>query len=83
MTLVVGNPANTNALVAAHNAPDLDPMQFMAMTKLDQNRAEGMLAEKVRGTFTRSAFLWSINGAMTLLSVSCELTCRRLARTLL
>mmetsp|Transcript_30263 Transcript_30263/g.116085 ORF Transcript_30263/g.116085 Transcript_30263/m.116085 type:complete len:206 (-) Transcript_30263:1067-1684(-) len=46
-TLVVGNPANTNALVAAHNAPDMNPENFMAMTKLDQSRAEGMLAEKV------------------------------------
>jgi len=45
-TLVVGNPANTNALVAAHNAPDINAEQFMAMTKLDQSRAEGMLAEK-------------------------------------
>mmetsp|Transcript_30268 Transcript_30268/g.116108 ORF Transcript_30268/g.116108 Transcript_30268/m.116108 type:complete len:427 (-) Transcript_30268:178-1458(-) len=45
-TLVVGNPANTNALVAAHNAPDMNPENFMAMTKLDQSRAEGMLAEK-------------------------------------
>lgn len=44
--LVVGNPANTNALVASANAPDLSPGQFMAMTRLDQSRAEGMLAEK-------------------------------------
>eukprot|EP00188_Purpureofilum_apyrenoidigerum_P000773 Plantae.Rhodophyta-Purpureofilum_apyrenoidigerum.ctg13759.p1 GENE.Plantae.Rhodophyta-Purpureofilum_apyrenoidigerum.ctg13759~~Plantae.Rhodophyta-Purpureofilum_apyrenoidigerum.ctg13759.p1 ORF type:complete len:477 (-),score=111.20 Plantae.Rhodophyta-Purpureofilum_apyrenoidigerum.ctg13759:450-1880(-) len=47
LTLVVGNPANTNALVAAHNAPNINAEQFMAMTKLDQSRAEGMLAEKL------------------------------------
>lgn len=44
--LVVGNPANTNALVAAANAPDLSPAQFMAMTRLDQNRAMGQVAVK-------------------------------------
>lgn len=44
--LVVGNPANTNALVAAANAPDLSPSQFMAMTRLDQNRAIGQVASK-------------------------------------
>ena len=37
--LVVGNPANTNALIAYRNAPDLDPGQFTAMTRLDHNRA--------------------------------------------
>lgn len=44
--LVVGNPANTNALVAAANAPDLNPAQFMAMTRLDQNRAMAQVAKK-------------------------------------
>lgn len=44
--LVVGNPANTNALVASANAPDLDPSQFMAMTRLDQNRAMAQVASK-------------------------------------
>lgn len=44
--LVVGNPANTNALIAAANAPDLDPQQFHAMTRLDHNRALSQLAEK-------------------------------------
>ncbi|MDX1497081.1 MAG: malate dehydrogenase [Salinisphaeraceae bacterium] len=44
--LVVGNPANTNALIAASNAPDLDPRQFHAMTRLDHNRALSQLAEK-------------------------------------
>ncbi|MFO1430484.1 MAG: malate dehydrogenase [Candidatus Competibacteraceae bacterium] len=44
--VVVGNPANTNALIAASNAPDLDRRQFTAMTRLDHNRALSQLAEK-------------------------------------
>jgi malate dehydrogenase len=44
--LVVGNPANTNALIASSNAPDLDKTQFTAMTRLDHNRALGQLANK-------------------------------------
>ena len=44
--LVVGNPANTNALIASSNAPDIDPGQFTAMTRLDHNRAMAQLAAK-------------------------------------
>ncbi|MDN3523218.1 malate dehydrogenase [Halomonas ramblicola] len=44
--LVVGNPANTNALIASCNAPDLEPGQFTAMTRLDHNRALTQLAQK-------------------------------------
>jgi malate dehydrogenase len=44
--LVVGNPANTNALIARENAPDIDPRNFTAMTRLDHNRARAMLASK-------------------------------------
>ncbi|MBL8300734.1 MAG: malate dehydrogenase [Rhodanobacteraceae bacterium] len=44
--LVVGNPANTNALIAQQNAPDLDPNCFTAMVRLDHNRAISQLAEK-------------------------------------
>lgn len=44
--LVVGNPANTNALIAASNAPDLDPRHFTGMMRLDHNRALGQLANK-------------------------------------
>ena len=44
--LVVGNPANTNALIARENAPDLSPRNFTAMTRLDHNRAKAQLAEK-------------------------------------
>ncbi|MBK6286103.1 MAG: malate dehydrogenase [Gammaproteobacteria bacterium] len=42
--LVVGNPANTNALIAQRNAPDIDPRRFTAMTRLDHNRAMTQLA---------------------------------------
>lgn len=44
--LVVGNPANTNALITASNAPDLNPRQITAMTRLDHNRTMGLLANK-------------------------------------
>jgi malate dehydrogenase len=44
--LVVGNPANTNALIARENAKDLDPRNFTAMTRLDHNRARAQLAAK-------------------------------------
>ena len=44
--LVVGNPANTNCLIALSNAPDLAPEQFSAMTRLDHNRALSQLASK-------------------------------------
>jgi malate dehydrogenase len=44
--LVVGNPANTNALIARSNAPDIDPANFTAMTRLDHNRALTQLARK-------------------------------------
>jgi malate dehydrogenase len=45
--LVVGNPANTNALIAMNNAPDIPNERFTAMTRLDQNRAVAQLAEKL------------------------------------
>ncbi|WP_018016028.1 malate dehydrogenase [Teredinibacter turnerae] len=45
--LVVGNPANTNALIAQRNAPDIDPRQFTAMTRLDHNRGMSQLASKL------------------------------------
>jgi malate dehydrogenase len=45
--LVVGNPANTNALIAKSNAPDIPGERFTAMTRLDQNRAVAQLAAKV------------------------------------
>jgi malate dehydrogenase len=45
--LVVGNPANTNALILASNAPDIPAEQITAMTRLDQNRAVALLAQKL------------------------------------
>ena len=45
--LVVGNPANTNALIAAHNAADIPNERFTAMTRLDENRAVAQLAGKL------------------------------------
>jgi malate dehydrogenase len=44
---VVGNPANTNALIAQSAAPDLNPRNFTAMTRLDHNRALAQLADKL------------------------------------
>lgn len=44
---VVGNPANTNALIAMQNAPDLPKTAFTAMTRLDQNRAMSQLSTKL------------------------------------
>jgi malate dehydrogenase len=48
--LVVGNPANTNSLIAQRNAPDLDPRNFTAMTRLDHNRAMTQMAQKTGTT---------------------------------
>ncbi len=45
--LVVGNPCNTNALIAAHSAPDIPKDRFHAMTRLDENRAKAQLAKKL------------------------------------
>jgi malate dehydrogenase len=50
--LVVGNPANTNALIAQRNAPDIDPRNFTAMTRLDHNRAKTQLAQKTGNAVT-------------------------------
>ena len=44
--LVVGNPANTNALIAQSHAPDIPAERFTAMTRLDENRAVAQLAKK-------------------------------------
>ncbi|MDB2383794.1 malate dehydrogenase [Porticoccaceae bacterium] len=48
--LVVGNPANTNALITQRNAPDIDSRQFTAMTRLDHNRAMSQIANKTGST---------------------------------
>lgn len=46
LVFVVGNPSNTNCLIAMHNAKGLDPKQFFSMTRLDQNRATSLIARK-------------------------------------
>ena len=58
--LVVGNPANTNALIAQRNAPNIDPRQFTAMTRLDHNRALTQLAIKTGVTINdiTQATIW-------------------------
>jgi malate dehydrogenase len=58
--LVVGNPANTNALIAQANAPDLDPRCFTAMVRLDHNRAMSLLAEKtgMHNTDVKRMIIW-------------------------
>lgn len=58
--LVVGNPANTNALIARANARDLNPRNFTAMTRLDHNRALAQLAEKTgtHVTAVRRMTIW-------------------------
>ncbi|MGR9108918.1 MAG: malate dehydrogenase [Gammaproteobacteria bacterium] len=58
--LVTGNPANTNALIAKSNAPDLDPRNFSALTRLDHNRAVSQLAEKcnVLATDIKRVTIW-------------------------
>ena len=63
--LVVGNPANTNCLIAASNAKDLDPQQFTAMTRLDHNRALSQLAEKTGAhtTTIRKMTIWGNHSA--------------------
>ncbi len=48
--LVVGNPANTNALITQRNAPDIDPKNFTAMMRLDHNRAKTQIAQKTGKT---------------------------------
>lgn len=58
--ITVGNPCNTNALIASANAPDIPSRQFTAMTRLDQNRAVGLMAEKSGVTSSRiqDVFIW-------------------------
>lgn len=50
--LVVGNPANTNCLIAMNNAPDIPPERFSAMTRLDHNRAIAQLAQRTDAPVT-------------------------------
>tara|TARA_R110002073_G_scaffold2938_4_gene19431 strand:- start:230567 stop:231547 length:981 start_codon:yes stop_codon:yes gene_type:complete len=58
--LVVGNPANTNALIAQRNAPSINPRQFTAMTRLDHNRGMAQLANKLGKTINdvKKMLIW-------------------------
>ena len=58
--ITVGNPCNTNALIANANAPSIPSRQFTAMTRLDQNRAVGQMAERagVTASEIRDVFIW-------------------------
>jgi len=82
--LVVGNPANTNALIASHNAPDLDRRHFTAMTRLDHNRALSQLAQKT-GTHVndiRRMTIWGNHSATQYPDVSHALVQGKSARAL-
>lgn len=63
--LVVGNPANTNALITQRNAPDVDSRQFTAMMRLDHNRAKTQLAQKTGTTVNdiRHMIIWGNHSA--------------------
>lgn len=63
--LVIGNPANTNCLIAMKNAPDLDPRQFTAMMRLDHNRAISQVAEKTGAAVReiRKVTIWGNHSA--------------------
>ena len=63
--LVVGNPANTNALIALKNAPDINPSQFTAMTRLDHNRAQSQVADKIGSSVSsvENIIIWGNHSA--------------------
>jgi malate dehydrogenase len=62
---VVGNPCNTNALICMHSAPDVPDERFSAMTRLDQNRAQALLARKagVATSAVKNALIWGNHSA--------------------
>ncbi|HET8985737.1 MAG TPA: malate dehydrogenase [Trueperaceae bacterium] len=70
--LVVGNPANTNCLIALNSAPDLDPSQFSAMTRLDHNRAISQLATKAgtQVTDVKRMIIWGNHSSTQVPDVS-------------
>jgi malate dehydrogenase len=63
--LVVGNPANTNCLIARSNAPDIAPERFTAMTRLDHHRAQSLLAAKLECTVSdvKNMAIWGNHSA--------------------
>ena len=82
--LVVGNPANTNALIARANARDLNPHNFTAMTRLDHNRALSQLAEKTgtHVTSIRRMTIWGNHSATQYPDISHALVNGEPAKTL-
>ena len=82
--LVVGNPANTNALIARANAPTLPGRNFTAMTRLDHNRALSQLAEKT-GTHVndiRHMIIWGNHSATQYPDISHALVAGKAAKSL-
>jgi malate dehydrogenase len=63
--VVVGNPCNTNCLIAMHSAPDVPRERFSAMTRLDQNRAQAQLAKKAgcHASAVTGALIWGNHSA--------------------
>ena len=82
--LVVGNPANTNALIAQANARDLEPRNFTAMTRLDHNRALSQLAAKTgtHVTDVRRMTIWGNHSATQYPDLSHALVAGKPARSL-
>jgi len=82
--LVVGNPANTNALIARANARDLNPANFTAMTRLDHNRALTQLAEKTGNHVTaiRKMTIWGNHSATQYPDISHTLVNGKAAKSL-
>jgi malate dehydrogenase len=64
-TVVVGNPANTNALILSKNAPSINPRNFTALTRLDQNRAISQLSErlKIENNKIKNVTIWGNHSA--------------------
>jgi malate dehydrogenase len=82
--LVVGNPANTNALIAMKNAPSLKPTSFTAMTRLDHNRALSQLAAKTGAHVNdiRKMVIWGNHSATQYPDINHCLVKGQAARTL-
>jgi malate dehydrogenase len=83
--LVVGNPANTNALIAQANAPDLEARNFTAMTRLDHNRAVAQLAAQtgVHVSDIRRVIIWGNHSATQYPDLSHALVSGKPAKSLL
>ncbi len=82
--LVVGNPANTNSLIAQRNAPDLNPRQFTAMTRLDHNRAMAQLAGKTGTSINeiRKIIVWGNHSSTQYPDISKALVAGKAATSL-